>query len=76
MYRLNLSGRVEWMQLAGQLQLGGWGSWPITLYLGMVVWTKPDGTYAVYLPLVATMGMLITLLLRSLYRAVWEKEIL
>ena len=58
------------------LQLGGWGGWAITFYLGMVVWTKPDDTYAVYLPLVATMGMLITLLLRSLYRAVWEKEIL
>ena len=57
------------------LQLAGWGSWAITFYLGMVVWGKAEGTYAIYLPLVATMGMLITLLLRSLYRAVWEKEI-
>ena len=57
------------------LQLAGWGSWAITFYLGMVVWGKAEGTYAIYLPLVATMGMVITLLLRSLYRAVWEKEI-
>lgn len=58
------------------LQFAGWGGWAITFYLGMVVWGRPEATYAIYLPVVSTMGMLITLLLRALYRAVWEREII
>ncbi|MEZ5503796.1 MAG: histidine kinase [Halioglobus sp.] len=58
------------------LQLGGWTSWAITFYLGVLVWSKPPDLYAVYLPLVSLLGMLITLLLRALYRAVWERDIL
>jgi len=58
------------------LQLGGWSGWAITFYLGVLVWSEPPDLYAVYLPVVSTLGMLITLLLRLLYRAVWEKDIL
>jgi len=57
------------------LQFAGWGSWAITFYLGMLVWGKPVGTYAIYLPIVSTFGMLITLLLRALYRATWNTDI-
>ena len=57
------------------LQCAGWSSWAITFYLGMLVWGKPMGTYAIYLPIVSTVGMLITLVLRALYRATWNKDI-
>ncbi len=58
------------------LQLAGWGSWAITFYLGMLVWGKMVANYAIYLPIVSTVGMLITLLLRALYRATWNADIL
>ncbi len=57
------------------LQLGGWGSWTITFYLGVLVWSEPPKLYAIYLPIVATLGLLITLALRALYHAVWERDI-
>lgn len=57
------------------LQLAGWGSWGITFYLGMLVWNKPLGTYAIYLPVVSAIGMLITLILRAAYRATWNADI-
>lgn len=57
------------------LQLGGWGSWAITFYLGVLFWGEPPALYGLYLPLVSTLGMLITLALRTLYHAVWEKDI-
>ena len=57
------------------LQFAGWSSWGITFYLGMLVWGKSLGTYAIYLPIVSTCGLLITLLLRSLYHATWNKGI-
>jgi two-component system LytT family sensor kinase len=57
------------------LQFTGWGSWGITFYLGMLVWGKSLGTYAIYLPIVSTCGLLITLLLRALYHATWNSGI-
>lgn len=57
------------------LQLAGWGSWGITFYLGMLVWGKSESLYAIYLPIVSTLGMLITLPLRALYRSVWDRNI-
>jgi two-component system LytT family sensor kinase len=57
------------------LQFAGWGSWGITFYLAMLVWGKPVGIYAIYLPIVSAFGMLITLLLRALYRATWNADI-
>lgn len=58
------------------LQLGGWGSWAFTFYLGVLVWSEPPKLYAIYLPIVSTLGLLITLVLRALYRAVWDRDIL
>ncbi len=57
------------------LQLGGWGSWAITFYLGVLVWSEPPKLYAIYLPIVATIGLLITLVLRALYLAIWDRDI-
>ena len=57
------------------LQLGGWGSWAITFYLGVLVWSEPPKLYAIYLPIVSTLGLLITLVLRALYHAVWDRDI-
>ena len=57
------------------LQLAGWSSWAITFYLGMLVWGHADRTYAIYLPIVSALGMLITLVLRALYRATWNSGI-
>ncbi len=57
------------------LQLAGWSAWGITFYLGMLVWGQAPANYALYLPVVSTIGMLITLLLRMLYRALWDSDI-
>ena len=57
------------------LQLGGWSSWAITFYLGVLVWSEPPKLYAIYPPIVGALGLLITLALRALYHAVWEKDI-
>ena len=58
------------------LQLGGWGSWAITFYLGVLVWGDAPDEYAIYLPIISTIGMLITLVLRALYKAIWDKHII
>ncbi|GAB5412466.1 MAG: histidine kinase [Congregibacter sp.] len=55
------------------LQLGGWSSWAATFYLGILVWGNPPEKYYLYLPIVATIGMLITLALRWIYRLTWER---
>ena len=57
------------------LQFAGWSSWAITFYLGMLVWGKPLQTYMIYLPIVSLLGMLITLILRRLYLALWESDV-
>ena len=54
------------------LQLGGWSSWAITYYLGVRFWQSPPDSYWIYLLIVSCVGMLITLLLRSLYHATWK----
>jgi len=57
------------------LQIGGWSSWAATYYLGILVWGEPPERYYLYLPVVAAIGLLITLALRWLYRATWERSI-
>lgn len=57
------------------LQLAGWGAWATTFYLGMLVWGKYVDIYAVYIPIISTAGLLITLLLRALYRLTWNSHI-
>ena len=62
--------RLFWL-----LQLGGWGSWTATFYLSTLVFSPPPDNYLVYLPVVATIGMLLTLGLRWLYRLTWDRSI-
>lgn len=62
--------RLFWL-----LQLGGWSSWAATFYLGILVWGEPPENYLFYLPIIAAMGMIITLALRWIYRATWERTL-
>ena len=62
--------RLFWL-----LQLGGWSSWGATFYLGILVWGEPPENYFVYIPLIAAIGMLITLGLRWIYRLTWGRSI-
>ena len=57
------------------LQFAGWSGWAMSFYLGIIVWGKPPEHYYLYLPFIATVGMLLTLVLRALYRHMWEMEI-
>ena len=57
------------------LQFLGWSGWALTFYLGILVWGKAPDNYTFYLPLVAVIGMLFTLLLRGLYRYMWDMGI-
>ena len=57
------------------LQFAGWSGWAMSFYLGVIVWGKAPEHYYLYLPFIATIGMLLTLVLRALYRHMWEMEI-
>jgi LytS/YehU family sensor histidine kinase len=57
------------------LQFLGWSGWALTFYLGVLVWGKAPEHYALYLPAVAAIGVLFTLLLRALYRYMWDMDI-
>lgn len=57
------------------LQLAGWSGWASIFYLGVLVWGRAPQNYAIYLPIVATIGMLITLFLRAVYRKTWNAEV-
>lgn len=57
------------------LQLVGWSGWGFSYYLGILVWGDPPENYFWYLPVVSAIGILITLALRAVYRATWEKPI-
>lgn len=57
------------------LQLAGWSSWGFSYYLGILVWGDPPDNYFWYLPVISLIGVLITLVLRFVYRATWEQSI-
>jgi two-component sensor histidine kinase len=61
--------RLFWL-----LQLGGWGSWAATFYLSVIVWGEAPENYFLYLPLIAVIGMGITLALRWIYRLTWDRS--
>lgn len=56
------------------LQLAGWSGWGVSFYLGVMVWGKPPENYSVYLPIVSTIGMMLTLGLRALYQYMWNSH--
>jgi signal transduction histidine kinase len=62
--------RLFWL-----LQLGGWSSWAATFYLGIVVWGRPPENYYFYLPVVAAIGLFLTLGLRWVYRVTWDRTL-
>ena len=57
------------------LQLIGWSGWAMSFYLGVLVWGEPPENYVLYLPVIALLGMLITLPLRWVYRATWDRTL-
>lgn len=57
------------------LQLGGWSSWAATFYLGILVWSEPPDNYLLYLPIICSIGVLITLGLRWIYRVTWNRTL-
>lgn len=54
------------------LQIGGWAGWGLSFYIGMMFWGKSE-QYHLYLPIITTIGMLLSLLLRQLYRRNWDR---
>jgi two-component sensor histidine kinase len=54
------------------LQLIGWGGWGLTWYTSRVFWGNIPDTYHFYILTVATVGMVISLGMRAVYRATWE----
>ena len=56
------------------LQLGGWSSWAATFYLGILVWGEPPERYYLYLPIIAGVGMGLTLAMRWVYRITWDRS--
>ncbi len=54
------------------LQLGGWTGWGLSFYVGTMFWGKSE-QYQLYLPIVTLIGMLLSLVLRELYKRVWDR---
>ena len=46
----------------------------MSFYLGVMVWGKPPDNYSIYLPIICSIGLLITLGLRALYHYMWESD--
>lgn len=57
------------------LQFAGWSGWAMSFYLGVIMWGSPPDNYLWYLPLIATIGMLLSLVLRGIYRYMWDMEL-
>ncbi|HKK22046.1 MAG TPA: histidine kinase [Pseudohaliea sp.] len=57
------------------LQFIGWSGWAMSFYLGVLVGGEPPENYSWYLPVVAAIGMVITLGLRWLYQRTWDATI-
>lgn len=53
-------------------QFAGWISWSVSFYLGVLFWGKVPTDYLIYLPIISTVGALISLGLRALYRYTWD----
>ncbi|KZX58793.1 histidine kinase [Halioglobus sp. HI00S01] len=57
------------------LQFVGWSGWAMSFYLGVIMWGSPPDHYLWYLPLIATIGMALSLILRGIYRYMWEMDL-
>ena len=58
------------------LQFVGWSGWAISHYLGVMFWDEAPSLFGLYLLVVSTIGMAITLGLRALYHYMWEMRVI
>ncbi|MFT5709623.1 MAG: two-component system LytT family sensor kinase [Halioglobus sp.] len=56
------------------LQLAGWSGWGVSFYLGVMFWGEAPENYSYYLPVISIIGMVLTLVLRSLYHYMWNSH--
>jgi len=56
------------------LQFAGWSGWGGSFYLGVLVWGEPPDNYSIYLPIISTIGMIITLGMREIYHRMWNAD--
>ncbi len=56
------------------LQFAGWSGWAGSFFLGVLVWGKPPENYSIYLPIISTIGMVITLIMREIYHRMWNAD--
>ena len=56
------------------LQLAGWSGWGVSFYLGVMVWGEPPEYYSLYLSIISSIGVVLTLGLRSLYHYMWNSH--
>lgn len=54
------------------LQLGGWLGWGLSFFVGTIFWGKSE-QYELYLPVVTLIGMLLSLVLRAVYKRIWDR---
>jgi two-component system LytT family sensor kinase len=57
------------------LQFVGWSGWGMSFYLGILVWGKAPENYVLYLPIISTIGMFISLGLRLVYHRMWDMPV-
>lgn len=58
------------------LQFAGWTGWATSYYVGVMTWGKPQANYVLYLILISTIGMVISLGLRAVYRYMWDMAVI
>ena len=56
------------------LQIIGWTGWGVTFYIAAVLWGSPS-EYAKYVPVITTVGLLLSLGLRWIYKTTWNLSI-
>ncbi|MBE9539398.1 MAG: histidine kinase [Proteobacteria bacterium] len=56
------------------LQFAGWSGWGGSFYLGVMVWGKAPDNYAIYLAVICSIGMVITLGMREIYHRMWNAD--
>jgi len=57
------------------LQFAGWSGWGGSFYLGVMFWGKAPDYYPLYLLIISTIGMLLTLAMRALYHRMWNADV-
>lgn len=57
------------------LQFLGWSGWALSFFLGANFWGKTEPLYPLYLCVIATLGMFISLGLRVIYHYIWDMSV-